>query len=523
MNCRERPLWTLVVVVCLGVLTLFTVNGHPFRERDIGLGINDDPAENHPFGLSERDAQEQPKDEAKHSQAESEIHATTTTETLPNIMTDVSVSPLSVTATPSGDVVLGQASMNKTNLTTQASSQANVTIIAATTQAGNNLPVTSIRSSNVNIQISPSQTIQNVAKNSSGINVATYTSSIKPSFTKTPTESSLSAKLSSRISPSTSKSASIYVKLSVNASSPVIAAVSSPVLPASNKPSAVQTTLVPSGETDTNTQNDVPSSQGPTTHQTSQGLSSVLYQNVSVPPSINSPSGDSISNKPSGQPPSNGATQVPSTNSPTKVSASTSTKLLIQTSPKHLSTGEPSTGEPSTGEPSTGVPSTGVPSTGVPSTGVPSTGIPSTGEPTTGVPSTGEPSTGVPSSNPGSLLPTTEIQPAASNHLTSKKISTVISTQKDAGKLTTQANEKPPTDGVSTMKVSSTVLPKETTKNAVQETTKEIATKAETTKQDTTKAAPHTMKKTTAKAAVTKEKTTAKETKSETQNNGRSQ
>ncbi len=54
MNVCERQ-WVLVVVVWLSLLTLFTANGYPFREQDVGFGINDDPAENQQRSLSERD------------------------------------------------------------------------------------------------------------------------------------------------------------------------------------------------------------------------------------------------------------------------------------------------------------------------------------------------------------------------------------------------------------------------------------------------------------------------------------
>ena len=439
MKGYERQ-W-LVVLVCVSLLTLFTANGLPLLDQDAGFGIKDDPAENQVLSLSERDAKEEDSSESTLSNVAGLAGNTATNTTANTTSTSARPGLQNATKSPkplntSGLNITANV-LNTKNLTTTASPQ-NVSINA--TRTGNiTLRLTSIQSSPVNIN--PSQTIRVVPKNSSGSSLSTYTNSLKPSLTRTPSESSI--KLSAIGSPSVSLNPSKSATILTNPTNSV-----SSVLPTSVSSSSLLTQSATS----------LPSTQGPLQNTSMSAKNSTGLVSTQSPFGTSSPNnrtGIPSTQSLSGTPSAQGTSSAPSTKNPSTkgtTEASSTQKTQAYKSTKPASTKPLITTKLSTAQ-----------------------------------------STGVLSSLP----PTTEVKMPES----ATKISTEASTRKPS----TQASKKPSTKETSiapsTKKVLSTIPNKPTT-NAEVETTKKATTKKAitikaTTKKATTKKAVVSEKKTT--------------------------
>ncbi|CAB3999504.1 Hypothetical predicted protein [Paramuricea clavata] len=479
--------WLVLVGLALLTFIFTAINGHPFREQDTGFGIKDDPAENQPLSLAERDTTGKAGDASIEpisdisGTANSAGNASTTASAIPTT-NSTSLGPNNTTKSPEpfnnstfNQNVTTDAQNKTKNLTTTASRQ-NVAIIATTAvQTGNTLILTSIRSRSVNMKINPSQTIKIVPKNSSGIGLATYTRSLKLSLTQTPSEGSLklSAIRSASASLNPSKSATIMVKptVAVSSAAPSSNPPSTQKLsgaPSTRHPSGTPSTQVPSGKL-SNSPTIQSSSVAPSTES-----SFVVLSTKAPNPGTQSTqhSSDAPSTEGATEVPSTSGTKVPSTQTTQKVTVTgASTKLSSPTSQKLPSTSKPST---------------------------------------------------VLSTGPVSSLPPTTVKApeSTSNHASSEKPSTKVSTQQSTRKPTTQGiekTEKPSTKVISvapTTKEATTTVPKEPTTNVKSKTTKAATTKAATTKAATTKAAT---KKATMKKEATK-KPIAVKTKARNQN-----
>ena len=452
--------WLLVVLVCISLLTLFTANGLPLLDQDAGFGIKDDPAENQVLSLSERDAKEEDSSDSTPSLNVAGLAENTATNTTANT-TNTSARP-GLQNTTKSPKPLNNSGLNITsdffntkNLTTTASPQ-NLSINA--TRTGNiTLRLTSIQSSPVNILINPSQTIKVVPKNSSGSSLSTYTNSLKPSLTRTPSESSvkLSAIGSPSVSLNPSQSAAILTNPTTGVSSVVPTRVSS------------STTSIPSTQgSPQNTSLSAKNSTGAVSTQSRLGTSSP--NNKTRIPSTQSSSGAPSVQGTSSAP----STQNPSTKATTEVSSTQKTQATTS-----LST-------------------------------APSTGVLSSLPPTTEVKAPKSATNNVISEKPSTKMSTKESTRKPSTQASKKPSTKETSIAPSTKKALSTVPKEPTTNAeVQTTK-------KSTTKKA---TTKKATTKKATTKKATTKKA--TTKKATTKPVVSEKKTTAVKTKASNENN----
>lgn len=187
MSGHKRQ-WVVVVLIYVGLLTLYTANGHPYLQRNPEIGIRDDPAEMMPLSLVERDAADDevaggPRSSKNGSNSNGNV-------TIAQSNTySVSLRPQQTPSLSTFHQNLATVTSNKTSVLKTALPQ-NLTIIATTAVAtGIALGLTSTRSASVNMnKTNSSRTLQNAPKNSSII-LATSANELKPSFTRHPTGS----------------------------------------------------------------------------------------------------------------------------------------------------------------------------------------------------------------------------------------------------------------------------------------------------------------------------------------------
>ncbi|XP_028409806.1 integumentary mucin C.1-like [Dendronephthya gigantea] len=185
MSGHKRQ-WVLVVLVCLGLLTLYTANGHPYLERNAETGIRDDPAELMLLSLVEREAKNEDISGGQQS-GSSENVATTN-----SLQSNTISASLMKQQTPSLSTLnrnVATVASDKTSISKAALTQ-NVRIIATTNVAtGITIGLTSTRTTSVNMnKTNSSRTLQN-APNKSSIILATYAKELKPSSIQHPTGS----------------------------------------------------------------------------------------------------------------------------------------------------------------------------------------------------------------------------------------------------------------------------------------------------------------------------------------------
>lgn len=474
MNKCER-LWVVFAVVCVCSLTLFTVNGLPFRERDSGYGIDDDPAESDPLSL------------AKRGEPSGEQHSTSispgTAYSDKNSFTTVSSN---VNATDSGlttlQPALNASSLNR-NVTSGVNNTAsrgnqNVSINATTTSTGNTLGITSFQNmSNNHLNsmantINPSPTDTANMKNTTGVIMATYTLSLRSSFTQTPSVSA--SKLSVISSAIVDLKQTVGVSSLIQADLPVSISRTIGVVSASNSSGTItgvnasvpfNHSHVPSGAQFYHVNpTGATSIHGLSIPSPAQNPSGALFtQNMSILStpvvlSTQSVSGLTDVNNPSVMPTTKNVSVMPTTNNVSGVPFNYNHSGIQST------TNNP--GAPSNNNPSlvptinnsadlrftdnlSAVPATNTPFVGTEATSQTLPNIPSTGEHVT-VPSIGLSSTGLPSTMPS----TTEIQEKEStpNHPdTEKQVPT-----EQSRKHTTNGNDNLSTNVISVNALSNT-------------------------------------------------------------------